>query len=156
MCRDPSRYECYGGNGPGDALIRCVPRACSRSRFPTSLPTGGSITTRVVTWAIGQLRREHATIAGLARRLGTSWKTLWRAIKPELERLAADESRFAGVHSLGVDERIWHHVDPRRRGPKELTGMVDLSRDGRGRVRAAGPRPGTVEEGLPGLALRPR
>jgi transposase len=91
---------------------------------------------RAVTWAIGQLRREHATIAGLARQLRTSWKTLWRAIKPELQRLAADETRFAGVHSLGVDEHIWHHVDPRRRGPKELTGMVDLSRDGRGRVRA--------------------
>nr|WP_311201123.1 transposase [Brachybacterium paraconglomeratum] len=29
---------------------------------------------------------------------------------------------------LGVDERIWHHRDPRRRGPKELTGMVDLTR----------------------------
>lgn len=29
---------------------------------------------------------------------------------------------------LGVDEHIWHHRDPRRRGPKDLTGMVDLTR----------------------------
>lgn len=119
---------------------RCPDPACPKGMFAEQVPDlvayRGSITTRAVTWAIGQLRREHATIAGLARQLGTSWKTLWRAIKPELERLAADESRFAGVHSLGVDEHIWHHVDPRRRGPKELTGMVDLSRDGRGRVRA--------------------
>lgn len=119
---------------------RCPEPACPKGMFAEQVPElvayRGSITTRAVTWAIGQLRREHATIAGLARRLGTSWKTLWRAIKPELERLAADETRFAGVHSLGVDEHIWHHVDPRRRGPKELTGMVDLSRDGRGRVRA--------------------
>ena len=35
-----------------------------------------------ITWAIGQLRREHATIQGLARRLGTSWKTLWRTVCP--------------------------------------------------------------------------
>ena len=66
----------------------------------------GSITARAVTWAIGQFRREHATIAGLARQLGTSWKTVWRAIEPELVRLAADESRFENVTMLGVDEHV--------------------------------------------------
>src|SRR5690606_23107175 len=34
------------------------------------------------------------------------------------------------------DERIWHHVDSRKRCPKELTGMVDLSRDSTGNTRA--------------------
>ncbi|WP_369692755.1 transposase [Georgenia sp. 311] len=38
--------------------------------------------------------------------------------------------------SLGVDEHIWHHVDTRRRRAKELTGMVDLTRDTDGKVRA--------------------
>ena len=61
---------------------------------------------------------------------------MWRAVKPELERLADDPARFDGVSTLGVDEHIWHHVDPRRQGPKELTGMVDLTRDKHGRVRA--------------------
>jgi hypothetical protein len=89
-----------------------------------------------VAWAVGQLRREHATIAGLARRLAVSWWALWRAIKPVLEDLAGDESRFTGVTSLGVDEHIWHHGDRRVRGPKELTGMVDLTRDDAGRVHA--------------------
>jgi transposase len=42
---------------------------------------------------------------------------------------------------LGVDEHIWHHVSTKAiedggRGPKELTGMVDLTRDAHGRVRA--------------------
>ena len=119
---------------------RCPDPGCPAGMFVEQIPdlvaVRGSITTRAITWAIGQLRREHATIGGLARRLGTSWKTLWRAVRPELERLAADESRFAGVTSLGVDEHLWHHVDPRRRGPKELTGMVDLTRDPHGRVRA--------------------
>lgn len=87
-------------------------------------------------WAVGQLRREHATIAGLARRLGVGWATLWRAVKPELECLAGDPTRFAGVTSLGVDEHIWHYGDVRERGPKELTGMVDLPRDQAGRVHA--------------------
>jgi len=94
----------------------------------------GSITTRAISWAITSLRTQHATIAGLARQLGVSWWTLWRAIKPELERLAADPKRFVGVSSLGVDEHIWHHGDPRKKGPKELTGMVDLTQDKNGKV----------------------
>jgi transposase len=121
-------------------IWRCPEASCARGMFAEQIPTlvreRGSLTTRAVTWAIEPLRREHATIAGLARRLGTSWKTLWLAVKPELVRLSQDESRFAGVRSLGVDEHLWHHVDPRKRGPKELTGMVDLTRDGDGNVRA--------------------
>ena len=35
---------------------------------------------------------------------------------------------FAGVRVLGVDEHVWHHQDRRRRGPRELTGIVDLTR----------------------------
>ena len=119
---------------------RCPEAACSRGTFVEQVPTlvapRGSITARAVAWAIGQLRQEHATIAGLARRLGVSWWALWRLVRPELERLAADESRFAGVTSLGVDEHVWHHGDRRMKGPKELTGMVDLTRDDQGRVHA--------------------
>ena len=99
------------------------------------------LTIRACWWAIGQLRREHASIAGLARQLGTTWRTVWRSIKPLLEAMAADETRFAHVKALGVDEHIWHHVSTKPieaggRGPKELTGMVDLTRDQHGRVRA--------------------
>jgi transposase len=121
-------------------IWRCPDPGCERGTFAEQVSAlvaeRGSITTRAIRWAIGQLRREHATILGLARRLGTAWKTLWRAVRPVLERLAADETRFRGVKSLGVDEHIWHHVNPRTRGPKELTGMVDLTRDAKGRVRA--------------------
>jgi len=105
-------------------------------QLPDLVARRGSITKRAVAWAIGQLRRDHATIHGPARQLGTSWKTVWRAIEPELVRLAVDESRFENVTILGVDEHIWHHVDPRKRGPKELTGMVDLTRDNHGKTRA--------------------
>jgi transposase len=99
------------------------------------------LTVRACWWAIGQLRREHASIAGIARALGTTWRTVWRAIEPLLTAMAADESRFAGVTALGVDEHVWHHVSTKPesqggRGPKELTGMVDLTRDQHGRVRA--------------------
>ncbi|WP_199589248.1 transposase family protein [Blastococcus sp. TF02A-26] len=99
------------------------------------------LTVRACWWAIGQLRREHASVAGLARTLGTTWRTVWRSIRPLLAGMAADEARFAGVTSLGVDEHVWHHVSTKPeteggRGPKELTGMVDLTRDQHGRVRA--------------------
>lgn len=138
---------------PGDVPVvlawrqrtwRCPDPGCPVGTFVEQLPdlvlARGSLTCRAVTWAIERLRREHACIAGLARRLGVAWKTLWRAIKPRLQALAEDETRFAGVSSLGVDEHVWHHADPRKRGPKELTGMVDLTRHqderGRWRVRA--------------------
>ena len=94
------------------------------------------LTTRACRWATEQLRREHASIAGLARQLATTWRTVWTSIEPILARAAADESRFTGVTTLGVDEHLWHHVSPRKRGPKELTGMVDVTRDQDGRVHA--------------------
>jgi transposase len=99
------------------------------------------LSTRACWWAIRQIRREHASVLGLARQLGTTWRTVWRAIEPLLQQMAADESRFGGVNALGVDEHVWHHVSTKPiedggRGPKELTGMVDLSRDSKGRTRA--------------------
>jgi transposase len=99
------------------------------------------LTARACWWAIGQLRTEHASVLGLARQLGTTWTTTWKAISPLLAAMAGDESRLAGVTALGVDEHVWHHVSTKPiedggRGPKELTGMVDLSRDAKGRTRA--------------------
>ena len=92
----------------------------------------GLLTVRACWWAIGELRREHASVQGLARRLGTTWRTVWSSIKPLLQAADADPSRFEGVTRLGVDEHVWHHVSTKPveeggRGPKELTGMVDLS-----------------------------
>ena len=121
-------------------IWRCPDLGCPTGTFVEQVPElvarRGSITTRAIEWAIEQLRREHATVQGLARRLGVAWKTLWRALKPRLEALDHDLARFDGVVSLGVDEHLWHHVDTRRRGPKELTGMVDLTRDDQGKIRA--------------------
>lgn len=119
---------------------RCSTRSFTEQHEDLARPRA-LLTTRACWWAIGQLRREHASIAGLARQLGTTWRTVWRSIKPLLEEMAADETRFADVTALGVDEHIWHHVSTKPieaggRGPKELTGMVDLTRDQQGRVRA--------------------
>ncbi len=106
------------------------------------------LTTRACWWAIGQMRREHASVQGLARQFGTAWRTVWRAIKPLLEALAADESRFAGVSTLGVDELRTEGADrharphPRRQRP----GASAAARLG------AWPH----RRGLPRLARRPQ
>ena len=82
---------------------------------------------RAIRWAIRQLRFEGATILGLARQLGTTWNTVWSHIKPCLQAASDDPARFTGIRVLGVDEHVWHHQDRRHRGPRELTGIVDLT-----------------------------
>jgi len=101
----------------------------------------GVLTARACRWAFGQIRREYARVNGIRRQLGTGWRTVWDSIKPLLQAAAEDEARFAGVAVLGVDEHVWHHVSTKPiedggRGPKELTGMVDLTRDVNGHTRA--------------------
>lgn len=69
-------------------MWRCPDPGCERGTFAEQVPS-------------------LVAVRGLARRLGVGWWTLWRAARPELERLAADPTRFGGVTSLGVDEHIW-------------------------------------------------
>jgi transposase len=123
----------------------CPDPACPVGTFTKQddqvAPPRALLTARACRWAIEQLRREHASVAGLARQLGTTWRTAWRSIRPLLEQAAGEESRFAGVTRLGVDEHVWHHVSTKPmeqggRGPKELTGMVDLTPDQQGRIHA--------------------
>ena len=100
---------------------------------------------RAIRWAIRQLRFEGASILGLARQLGTTWNTVWSHVKPCLQAASDDPARFAGVQVLGVDEHVWHHQDRRRRGPRELTGIVDLTRGKEhSTARLSGPGAGQV------------
>jgi len=121
---------------------RCPEAGCPVGLFVEQLPglvtPRGSLTCRAVRWAIRQLRFEHATIQGLARQLGTTWKTLWRAVRPRLVEYADDGERLSGVRTLGVDEHVWHHSPHKAaaKGPTVLTGMVDLTRDQDGNVHA--------------------
>lgn len=122
----------------------CAEPACATGGFTETAALAGPralLTLRACWWAVNQIRREHASVHGLARQLGVAWRTVWRSVKPLLEEMAADPSRFEGVERLGVDEHVWHHVSPLPpnlggRGPKELTGMVDLTPDADGTPRA--------------------
>ncbi|MEK4241980.1 MULTISPECIES: ISL3 family transposase [Janibacter] len=123
----------------------CLEPACGVGSFveqddAVATPRG-LLTARACRWAIEQIRREHASVNGVRRQLGTGWRTVWESIRPLLQAAADDVSRFEGVAILGVDEHVWHHVSTKPiedggRGPKELTGMVDLTRDAGGRTRA--------------------
>ena len=79
----------------------CPEPACSVTSFmeqdPEVAPRRALLTARATGWAIRQMRRENASVQGLARQLGCTWKTLWRAVKPVLEAAAGDETRFAGA-----------------------------------------------------------
>ena len=90
------------------------------------------LTARAARWAIEQIRRQHASVNGVRRQLGCGWRTVWDTIKPILQAADQDPARFEGVSRIGVDEHVWHHVSTQPveaggRGPKEWTGMVDLS-----------------------------
>ena len=112
---------------------------------------------RAIRWAIRQLRFEGATTCGLARQLATTWNTVWSHIKPCLQAASDDLARFAGVQVLGVDEHVWHHQDRRRRGPRELTGIVDLTRGkDHPTARLSGPDPRKVWHRVQELARRAR
>jgi len=92
------------------------------------------LTGRAVVWATDALADDDTTVAALARRLGVDWHTLWEAVKVEAQRRLADPARLAGISALGVDEHVWR---PGRFGAgRDVTGMVDLSRDQHGKVRA--------------------
>lgn len=119
---------------------RCAEPDCSRGVFTEQNPKVAApralLTRRCMAYGVMMMRRENLSVQGLARQLGVDWHTAWNAIRPLLEAAAADERRFHNVATLGVDEHIWHHVNPARRGPKALTGMVDLTRDADGKVAA--------------------
>lgn len=93
------------------------------------------LTSRAVDWAVDALG-ESASVNWLARQLGCAWRTVWESVKPVLQRLDADPARFDGVAILGVDEHVWHHCPPWLRGPNQVTGMVDLTRDKAGGTKA--------------------
>jgi transposase len=97
-------------------------------------PPRGRLTHRAVSWAADALAEDDTTVSALARRLGVDWHTLWASVRAEARRRAADPARLDGVIALGVDEHVWR---PGKFGQgREVTCMVDLTRDAAGQVRA--------------------
>ncbi len=91
------------------------------------------LTARAVGWATDALAEDDTTVSALARHLGVDWHTCWDAVEVEAQRRLGDPTRLDGVRTIGVDEHIW----PGKFGAgREVTGVVDLTRDANGQVRA--------------------
>ncbi len=117
------------------------------------------LTRRACWWAIEQLRREHASVNGIRRQLGTGWRTVWESIKPLLDKADKDPSRFDAVKILGVDEHVVAprvHQARRERRPgsegADRDGRPDPGCSGAHQGSAAGPGPWTLRRGLQGVA----
>ncbi|WP_454138915.1 hypothetical protein [Microbacterium paulum] len=71
---------------------------------------------------MAQMRRENASVRGVARQLRVAWRTVWTHVEAELQRREQDPGRFDGVEVLGVDEgmlSLWltrFLIPPGRRG----------------------------------------
>ena len=103
----------------GSARYRCVEPACPLDGFSEDhplAPAQAKLPSRAAWLAISCIQRDNASVASVGRGLGVDRHTVWDAIRPLLAEL------------LGVDEHLWHHTRKARKGPKELTGMVDLTR----------------------------
>jgi len=92
-----------------------------------------ALTRRAIVWAADALAADDTTVSALARRIGAGWHTLWRPVAREAALRAADPDRLSGVAVLGVDEHVWR---PGRRGGRDATCMVDLTRGADGLLRA--------------------
>ena len=116
---------------------RCHEDACPVVTFIETHPLAApraKLTRRAVGWATDAISDDDATVSGLARRLGVDWHTVWDAVKLEAQRRLQHPDRLDRISALGVDEHVWR---PGRFGAgREVTGIVDLSRDQQGRVRA--------------------
>ena len=125
---------------------RCNEPACPRRGFSEDHPLAraqAKLTSRAMWWAIGCMQRDNASVQAVARRLGVDWHTVWDAIAPLLAELADNPDRLLGVDTLGVDEHIWHHQPRPGKGPKEMTGITDLTRrNGRPQTRLLDLLPG--------------
>src|SRR3954469_19626751 len=118
-------------------LWRCPDAGCPAGTFTEEHPLApprAKLTARAVAWAVDALERFDTSVSALAHQLGVSWHTAWDAIRPEAERRIAAPGRLTGVDALGVDEHVWKHTG--LPGTGMVTGIVDHTRDGQGRVRA--------------------
>ena len=119
-------------------LWRCREPTCQVKVFTERhdlVPPRARLTSRAAHWAADALTFDDTTVSALARHLGVDWHTCWDAVEVEATRRLGDPARLAGVEVLGVDEHIWR---PSRVGDKDwaVTGMVDLTRDAHGQLRA--------------------
>lgn len=62
-------------------------------------------------WALEGLVVAHLSMSRIADALGVAWDTANTAVLAEdRRRLISDDTRFADVKVLGIDEHVWRHT----------------------------------------------
>jgi transposase len=111
-------------------LWRCAEPLCPVRTWSETHPqvrARATLTERARQWAARRVGQHAETVTAVAKDLGVGWGTVMRAVWEYGAPLIADPDRLAGVSALGVDEHVWQHAGPGRRGPSFATGIVDLS-----------------------------
>lgn len=84
---------------------RCPGDGCQVRTFTEQNPGVASpraqLTARAGRWAVAQMRRENASVQGLARQLGVSWLTVWRAVKCDPAGQGPGPGPLRGCGDLG-------------------------------------------------------
>ena len=121
------------GTRPVHLLLRLrqfICRVCGaywREQPGDLLPNaGGKLTRSAVTWALAAVVLDAMSIQAASRNLGAWWNTVNDAVLTAgYEFLVADETRFEGVKTIGVDEHCWSHKG--RYNQKLVTVVMDLT-----------------------------
>ena len=82
------------------------------------------LTRGAVVYAVAALGAVEASVAGLARKLGVGWQTVWSAVRPVLQQAAADPGRVVPAARIGFDETVMASATRRRRR-RFITAAVD-------------------------------
>ena len=99
------------------------------------------LTARACRWAIQQILSRTRQRQRIRRRLRTGWRTVWSRSDRCWPQPTPTPLGSTNVTILGVHEHGWHHVSTKPpqlgvRRPKQLTGLLDLTRDEHGRIHA--------------------
>jgi transposase len=117
-------------------IWRCMEPACPRKTWSESHPQVAPravLTRRARRDACAQVGRDQASVAAVARRLGTGWNTVMSAVREHGVPLVNDPGRLEHVRAVGVDEHVWQHAGPARH-TECVTGIVDLTPGAGGRL----------------------
>lgn len=112
-------------------IWRCRNPHCATVTWSEQAPRAAvapraSLTQRAKRLATAAVGGDGETVAAMARRLGTGWRTIMRAVTEMGVPMVGDQQRLAGVTGVGVDEHAWAHPN-RSRGTRWATGIVDLT-----------------------------
>src|SRR3546814_17920703 len=89
---------------------RCRQDGCGVRSFteqnPAVAAANNALTARAVAWAVAQMRRQNASVRGVARPLLVAWRTVWTHVETELHTQTQDPVLVVGGTVHGVHQHL--------------------------------------------------